>query len=220
MQASPAYLSPLALSLSLLSQNFLLALSLRSKWVLLTISQITSQTCLQLPGRRGKENQCRYWSFTTIWSIPLYVRYWFLVTDLKYTLMPCFSSFQTVDIKVKMDCDGCERRVKNSVSSMKGTKLRILNLSYILHFLSPTSCPCIIQIYKEKRRDLPETYQRVANETIQAKGLCWSSLKRIQYIGVLLFFQFSLSKRFKSVYHFRVFFVAKVKACKRRSRPF
>ncbi|KAL8112231.1 hypothetical protein AgCh_019793 [Apium graveolens] len=27
---------------------------------------------------------------------------------------------QTVDIKVKMDCDGCERRVKNSVSSMKG----------------------------------------------------------------------------------------------------
>ncbi|KAL1828947.1 hypothetical protein DCAR_0208225 [Daucus carota subsp. sativus] len=29
---------------------------------------------------------------------------------------------QTVDIKVKMDCDGCERRVKNSVSSMKGVK--------------------------------------------------------------------------------------------------
>ncbi|RVW17009.1 Heavy metal-associated isoprenylated plant protein 22 [Vitis vinifera] len=28
---------------------------------------------------------------------------------------------QTVDIKVKMDCDGCERRVKNAVSSMKGT---------------------------------------------------------------------------------------------------
>lgn len=29
---------------------------------------------------------------------------------------------QTVDIKVKMDCDGCERRVKNAVSSMKGVK--------------------------------------------------------------------------------------------------
>ncbi|KAM7261872.1 hypothetical protein ACFE04_020949 [Oxalis oulophora] len=27
---------------------------------------------------------------------------------------------QTVEIKVKMDCDGCERRVKNAVSSMKG----------------------------------------------------------------------------------------------------
>ncbi|KAL7613886.1 heavy metal-associated isoprenylated plant protein 21 isoform X1 [Lactuca sativa] len=27
---------------------------------------------------------------------------------------------QTVEIKVKMDCDGCERRVKNSVKSMKG----------------------------------------------------------------------------------------------------
>ncbi|CAL5350300.1 hypothetical protein CsSME_00037489 [Camellia sinensis var. sinensis] len=29
---------------------------------------------------------------------------------------------QTVDVKVKMDCDGCERRVRNSVSSMKGVK--------------------------------------------------------------------------------------------------
>ncbi|PKA63512.1 Heavy metal-associated isoprenylated plant protein 26 [Apostasia shenzhenica] len=27
---------------------------------------------------------------------------------------------QTVEIKVKMDCDGCERRVKNAVSSIKG----------------------------------------------------------------------------------------------------
>ncbi|PRQ40895.1 putative heavy metal-associated domain, HMA [Rosa chinensis] len=29
---------------------------------------------------------------------------------------------QTVDIKVKMDCDGCERRVKNAVSHMKGAR--------------------------------------------------------------------------------------------------
>ncbi|XP_068642415.1 heavy metal-associated isoprenylated plant protein 21-like [Aristolochia californica] len=29
---------------------------------------------------------------------------------------------QTVDIKVKMDCDGCERRVKHAVSSMKGVR--------------------------------------------------------------------------------------------------
>nr|GMD26645.1 heavy metal-associated isoprenylated plant protein 20-like [Ipomoea batatas] len=29
---------------------------------------------------------------------------------------------QTVDIRVKMDCDGCERRVRNAVSSMKGAK--------------------------------------------------------------------------------------------------
>ncbi|KAK9276971.1 hypothetical protein L1049_006510 [Liquidambar formosana] len=29
---------------------------------------------------------------------------------------------QTVDIKVKMDCDGCERKVKNAVSSMKGAR--------------------------------------------------------------------------------------------------
>ncbi|XP_004512304.1 heavy metal-associated isoprenylated plant protein 22-like [Cicer arietinum] len=29
---------------------------------------------------------------------------------------------QTVEIKVKMDCDGCERRVRNSVTNMKGVK--------------------------------------------------------------------------------------------------
>ncbi|WCJ33519.1 Heavy metal transport/detoxification superfamily protein [Euphorbia peplus] len=29
---------------------------------------------------------------------------------------------QTVEIKVKMDCDGCERRVKNAVSHIKGVK--------------------------------------------------------------------------------------------------
>ncbi|KAJ4706961.1 Heavy metal-associated isoprenylated plant protein [Melia azedarach] len=29
---------------------------------------------------------------------------------------------QTVEIKVKMDCDGCERRVKNAVTKMKGVK--------------------------------------------------------------------------------------------------
>ncbi|KAG2715091.1 hypothetical protein I3760_03G060700 [Carya illinoinensis] len=32
------------------------------------------------------------------------------------------NSMQTVEIKVKMDCDGCERRVKNAVTSMKGVK--------------------------------------------------------------------------------------------------
>ncbi|KAL4612507.1 hypothetical protein ACB092_08G204700 [Castanea dentata] len=31
-------------------------------------------------------------------------------------------AMQTVKIKVKMDCDGCERRVKNAVSNMKGAK--------------------------------------------------------------------------------------------------
>ncbi|KAB1205667.1 Heavy metal-associated isoprenylated plant protein 26 [Morella rubra] len=31
-------------------------------------------------------------------------------------------AMQTVDIKVKMDCDGCERRVKNAVSNLKGVK--------------------------------------------------------------------------------------------------
>ncbi|KAL6187637.1 hypothetical protein ACLB2K_039035 [Fragaria x ananassa] len=31
-------------------------------------------------------------------------------------------ALQTVEIKVKMDCDGCERRVKSAVSNMKGAK--------------------------------------------------------------------------------------------------
>ncbi|RWR93897.1 heavy metal-associated isoprenylated plant protein 21 [Cinnamomum micranthum f. kanehirae] len=29
---------------------------------------------------------------------------------------------QTVELKVKMDCDGCVRKVKNAVTSMKGVK--------------------------------------------------------------------------------------------------
>lgn len=34
---------------------------------------------------------------------------------------------QTVEIKVKMDCDGCERRVRNSVTHMKGVKSVVVN---------------------------------------------------------------------------------------------
>ncbi|XP_057791773.1 heavy metal-associated isoprenylated plant protein 21-like isoform X2 [Salvia miltiorrhiza] len=31
-------------------------------------------------------------------------------------------SMQTVEIRVKMDCDGCERRVKNAIKNIKGVK--------------------------------------------------------------------------------------------------
>ncbi|KAK7340899.1 hypothetical protein VNO77_21616 [Canavalia gladiata] len=31
-------------------------------------------------------------------------------------------AMQTVEIKVKMDCDGCERKVRNAVATMKGVK--------------------------------------------------------------------------------------------------
>ncbi|KAI4320308.1 hypothetical protein MLD38_033804 [Melastoma candidum] len=34
---------------------------------------------------------------------------------------------QTVEIKVKMDCDGCERKVKNAVRTMKGVKTVVVN---------------------------------------------------------------------------------------------
>lgn len=43
------------------------------------------------------------------------------------------SASQTVEIKVKMDCDGCERRVKNAVSHMKGYSLS-LSHSHMLGF--------------------------------------------------------------------------------------
>ncbi|CAA2958793.1 heavy metal-associated isoprenylated plant 21-like [Olea europaea subsp. europaea] len=36
-------------------------------------------------------------------------------------------SMQTVEIKVKMDCDGCERRVKNAVKYMEGVKTVEIN---------------------------------------------------------------------------------------------
>lgn len=35
----------------------------------------------------------------------------------------------TVEVKIRMDCEGCERRVKNSVSSMKGVKSVEVNRS-------------------------------------------------------------------------------------------
>ncbi|XP_022862618.1 heavy metal-associated isoprenylated plant protein 21-like isoform X1 [Olea europaea var. sylvestris] len=41
---------------------------------------------------------------------------------------------QTVEIKVKMDCDGCERRVKNAVKNMKGGFIILLYM-HVLHFL-------------------------------------------------------------------------------------
>lgn len=43
-----------------------------------------------------------------------------IIILLSLTRMVCGLVSQTVEIKVKMDCDGCERRVKNSVKSMKG----------------------------------------------------------------------------------------------------
>ncbi|KAK0573741.1 hypothetical protein LWI29_029015 [Acer saccharum] len=43
---------------------------------------------------------------------------WFEVTPRRKKR----KAMQTVEIKVKMDCDGCERRVRNSVCSMKGAK--------------------------------------------------------------------------------------------------
>jgi hypothetical protein len=40
--------------------------------------------------------------------------------------------FQTVELRVRMDCDGCEMKVRNALSSMKGT-VRLLS---ILHQIS------------------------------------------------------------------------------------
>ncbi|GMH26245.1 hypothetical protein Nepgr_028088 [Nepenthes gracilis] len=42
--------------------------------------------------------------------------------DVKTPKLKKRKPLQTVEIKVKMDCDGCERKVKNAVSGMKGVK--------------------------------------------------------------------------------------------------
>ncbi|RRT76392.1 hypothetical protein B296_00023257, partial [Ensete ventricosum] len=45
----------------------------------------------------------------------------------------CFCGFrvdQTVDLKVKMDCDGCERRVKHAVSSIRGTLAHLISFPF------------------------------------------------------------------------------------------
>ncbi|AES68556.1 heavy metal transport/detoxification superfamily protein [Medicago truncatula] len=44
---------------------------------------------------------------------------------------------QTVEIKVKMDCDGCERRVRNAVATMKGFKFHnYFSKVYAINFAS------------------------------------------------------------------------------------
>ncbi|KAH7571014.1 hypothetical protein ACOSP7_019598 [Xanthoceras sorbifolium] len=48
---------------------------------------------------------------------------WFEVTPRGKKRKP----MQTVEIKVKMDCDGCERKVRNAVSHMKGAKTVVVN---------------------------------------------------------------------------------------------
>ena len=35
---------------------------------------------------------------------------------------------QTVDLKVRMDCEGCELKVKNALSSLKGIELIYIHL--------------------------------------------------------------------------------------------
>jgi hypothetical protein len=40
-----------------------------------------------------------------------------LVKEHKYQKK---KQFNTVDLKIKMDCDGCEMRVKKTLSNMKG----------------------------------------------------------------------------------------------------
>jgi copper chaperone CopZ len=35
-------------------------------------------------------------------------------------MLSCLVLVQTVEIKVKMDCEGCEKKVRNSVTGMKG----------------------------------------------------------------------------------------------------
>lgn len=39
--------------------------------------------------------------------------------------------FQTVELKIRMDCDGCELKVRNALSSMKGMYQILLSFSFL-----------------------------------------------------------------------------------------
>lgn len=39
---------------------------------------------------------------------------------------------QTVELKVRMDCDGCELKVKNALSSLSGNSIAFISLCFML----------------------------------------------------------------------------------------
>jgi hypothetical protein len=43
--------------------------------------------------------------------------------------------FQTVELKVRMDCEGCELKVRNALSSMKGMNQRLKELRLLRKWL-------------------------------------------------------------------------------------
>ncbi|XP_010916340.1 heavy metal-associated isoprenylated plant protein 21 [Elaeis guineensis] len=49
------------------------------------------------------------------------------VTETRRSLRKKRKPLQTVELKVKMDCDGCERRVKHAVTSLKGVTMVDVN---------------------------------------------------------------------------------------------
>lgn len=57
---------------------------------------------------------------------------------------------QTVEIKVKMDCDGCERRVKNAVKTMKG-RLLLCVCKIVCHALDKF---CVLRGRRKKVRQM------------------------------------------------------------------
>jgi hypothetical protein len=46
--------------------------------------------------------------------------------------------FQTVELKVRMDCDGCEMKVRNALSSMKG--MHIFFIRFYSEEIQPAGC--------------------------------------------------------------------------------
>lgn len=88
----------------------------KQKWVLFTILQTFA--LLRAPEPEG--DQCRCVCIYLCVSNLVFLIYFPLIhIEVKFF----FFLSQTVEIKVKMDCDGCERRVKNAVKYMEGTSL-------------------------------------------------------------------------------------------------
>lgn len=48
----------------------------------------------------------------------------------------CMVNWQTVEIKVKMDCDGCERKVRNAIKHIKGS---YYHHRFFFFLISPTT---------------------------------------------------------------------------------
>lgn len=109
--------------------------SCERKWELLILSLNTSPTTSTSPEKERSVKSSRSYMFIMM-LLKMFLIYSKPNILLFLALLNIFLFWwQTVNIKVKMDCDGCERRVKNAVSSMKGSNFQLLLAPKIINNL-------------------------------------------------------------------------------------